>query len=66
MSAAFVSAERSRRYRKGTTPAQRRRLEQLAGQLGIEVPAVAWRDEASDAITRLERLLRQPALGGVA
>jgi hypothetical protein len=62
VSLAFLKAERKRRYRKGVTDEQRRHLERLARRNGIEVPQVAWRDEASEAITRLENRLRQPAL----
>jgi hypothetical protein len=63
VSLAFLKAERARRYRKGVTHKQRRTLERLARLTGVEVPQVAWRDEASEAITRLENRLRQATLG---
>ena len=66
MSLAFIKADRSRRHRKPVSAKPRRYLERLSARAGLdEVPAVAWSDQASDAITRLEQRLRQPALEGL-
>jgi hypothetical protein len=62
VSAAFVKANRARRYRRGATADQRRHIERLANRAGIEPPRVAWSDQATDVINRLEHHLRQPAL----
>jgi hypothetical protein len=63
-SAAFLEAERARRANRLPSDRQRRTLALLSRRAGIEMPEVRWRSEASDAITRLERLLRQPILDG--
>jgi transcriptional regulator with XRE-family HTH domain len=62
MSLAFVKANRARRYRRGATQRQREHLARLAERAGVETPSVAWCDQASDAITQLERHLREPTL----
>jgi len=47
-------------------PQQRHRLVELSSQVGIEPPRVYWSTDASDAITRLEGMLKQPMLEGFA
>jgi hypothetical protein len=56
-----VSWERSRF--RSPTPAQTRALVRRSGEAGIEVPRVRTKAQASDALTRLENLLRTPTLG---
>jgi hypothetical protein len=57
-------ADRERqRGRRPATLAQRRYLHVLARQAHVEVPAVAWHDQADEAIERLKLYLRQPTLG---
>lgn len=63
-SAPFIAAERTRRLRWPATPAQRHRLAALARQARIEPPQVYWSCDASDAIDRLESILREPMLEG--
>jgi hypothetical protein len=52
-----------RRENRPATARQRGMLVHLARVAGIEVPQVRWRAEASKAITRLERIAREPTLG---
>ncbi len=62
-SAAFLAAERTRRFRRSPTAPQRNTIAHLAGIAEIETPTVRWSNEASDAITRLEAIVREPTLG---
>jgi hypothetical protein len=61
--AAFLKAERARRRHKSVSPEQRRHLKRLSLKAGIEMPKVYSRAQATDAITRLEEMRRQPTLG---
>jgi hypothetical protein len=63
-SAAFVAAERKRRRHLPTSRPQRDTVVRLARELGIEPPSVYSLAEASDAITRLKAMKRQPVLAG--
>jgi hypothetical protein len=64
ISEAFRQAERTRQLRTKATAPQRHRLAELAKQVGMETPRVFWSCDASDAIERLESILRQPVLEG--
>lgn len=59
--AAIVQAERVRRRNLPVSPAQRRYLDWLAEQAGIEPPEVRWSSEASKAITALKRYIHVPS-----
>jgi hypothetical protein len=65
-SQAFLRAERKRRRHLPTSRSQRDHVVRLARELGIEPPRVYSLTEASDAITRLEAMKRQPMLAGFA
>jgi hypothetical protein len=64
VSQAFREAERARREGHRVSLDQRRHLKKLALKAGIEMPDVFNARQATDAITRLEGLLRQPELEG--
>jgi hypothetical protein len=61
-SAAFTRAERTRRRSQPVSAPQRRKLAYLARIAEIEMPVVHWAHQASDAIERLEGIVRQPTL----
>lgn len=61
--AAFIKAERARRTRLPATARQRHRIAALAAAIGMELPQVYWRSDASKVIERMESMLRQPTLG---
>ena len=63
-SPAFIAAERAGRTRRPASAAQRHKLVGLAKRAGVEVPRVYWSCDASDAIERLEKRMRQPMLEG--
>ena len=62
-SAAFTRAERTRRRSRPVSAPQRRTLARLARLADMEEPIVRWSHEASDAIARLLKHLREPTLG---
>jgi hypothetical protein len=62
-SPAFQRAERARKRFRPATPAQTRELVRLSHTAEIETPQVRTKAQASDALTRLEKFLREPTLG---
>lgn len=56
-------AERARKRFRPATPAQKRALIRRSREAGMEVPVVRTKAQASDALTRLEKFLREPTLG---
>lgn len=65
-SQAFLNAERKRRHHLPVSKDQRKHLERLAQEMGIEPLRVRSLAEASKAITELEAMKRQPVLAGFA
>jgi hypothetical protein len=63
-SRAFRRAERARKKFQPVSKPQRRTLVSLSRRAGIEVPQVRTKDQASDALDRLESFLTQPVLEG--
>ena len=61
---AFLKAERKRRRSLPVSVEQRRTLKRLSLKAGVEMPKVHSCAEASDAITQLDEMLRQPTLSG--
>jgi hypothetical protein len=61
--AAFIRADRKRQLRRPATAKQRHRIAKLAAEVGMEIPHVYWRTDASTVIERLEQMVRQPTLG---
>ena len=61
---AFRKAERARRSRHPVSLEQRMHLERLSRAAGVVMPRVHNSKQATDAITRLEKGLRQPELEG--
>lgn len=61
---AFLKADRARRNHIPVSVEQRRHLKRLSLKAGVEMPRVYSMGQATDAITRLEEMLRQPVLEG--
>jgi hypothetical protein len=64
ISPAFRAAERARKNFRPVSVPQRKELARLARKGGVELPQVRTKKQASDALTRLELFLTQPALEG--
>lgn len=62
-SRAFLVAEQARRRFKPVSAPQRGTLARYSRMAGIELPIVRTSTQASDAISRLEKIVRQPTLG---
>ena len=61
-SAAFNRAERTRRRSRPATARQTRTLAGLCKTAGIEMPVCRWSHQASDAIDRVLKAIREPTL----
>lgn len=59
----LITSERARRWHRPVTAPQRSTLTYLASEAGIEMPVVHDGRKASRAITRLEKIVREPTLG---
>ena len=62
-SVAIACPVRDRYSRRPANAAQRRTLAYLSRTAGMEEPRVYWSHQASDAIDRLEQMVREPTLG---